>query len=77
MLKAEEAVMTPKGDIRLGPNDLVIPDIDKDLIERLRLKGRLSGRSFEDIILDTLALGADIPRERLNGASVIWLDDET
>lgn len=62
--------------IELGPNDILIPDIDDALIADFRQGTELIGRSLSDYILDIFARGADLPRERFAGASVVVLDDE-
>lgn len=64
----------PKGS-EIGPNDILIPDVDDDLIAFLRLRAKLAGKTFGDVVLDALAKGTDTPRERFAGASVIVLDD--
>jgi hypothetical protein len=68
--------MPKSSEIEIGPGGILIPDVDADLIESLRLKARLSGRGVEDIVPDILACAADVPRERFKDTSVIWLDDE-
>ncbi|CAN7590649.1 hypothetical protein [Bosea sp. LjRoot237] len=68
--------MIKRCEIEIGPNDILIPDIDDALIESFRWRAELMGRSFSDYVLDILARGADIPRERLANASVIVLDDD-
>lgn len=69
--------MPKLSEIEIGPNDILIPDIDDETIAALRVQAEAFGRTFSDHILDILARGADSPRERLNGASVIVLDDES
>ncbi len=64
-------------EIEIGPNDILIPDIDDRLIESFRWRAELMGKSFSDYVLDIFARGAEVPRARLAGASVIVLDDDT
>lgn len=68
--------MPKLSEIELGPNDILIPDIDDKLIESFRWRAELLGKSLSDYILDVLARGADIPRKSLASAYVVVLDDE-
>ncbi|HEV7336514.1 MAG TPA: hypothetical protein VGO06_11135 [Bosea sp. (in: a-proteobacteria)] len=68
--------MPKLSEIELGPNDILIPDIDDALIADFRRRAELMGRSVSDYILDIIARGAALPREHFAGAYVIVLDDE-
>lgn len=68
--------MPKLSEIELGPNDILIPDVDDELLESFRWRAELMGKSLSDYILDIFARGADMPRESFKGASVIVLDDE-
>lgn len=68
--------MPKLNEIELGPNDILIPDIDDELLADFRRRAELLGKSLSDYILDIFARGADLPRERLAGAYVVVLDDE-
>jgi hypothetical protein len=68
--------MPKLSEFELGPNDILIPDIDDALIADFRRRAELMGRSLSDYILDIFARGADLPRERFAGAYVVILDDE-
>lgn len=69
--------MMPKlSEIELGPNDILIPGIDDELIADFRRRAELMGKSLSDYILEILARGADLPRERFASAYVVILDDE-
>lgn len=68
--------MPKLSEFELGPNDILIPDIDDALIADFRRRAELMGRSLSDYILDIFARGADLPRERFSNAYVVILDDE-
>jgi hypothetical protein len=68
--------MPKLSEFELGPNDILIPDIDDALIADFRRRAELMGRSLSDYILDIFARGADLPRERFANAYVVILDDE-
>jgi hypothetical protein len=69
--------MPKLSEIEQGPNDILIPDVDDELLESLRWRAELMGKGLSDYILDIFARGADMPRESFAGASVIVLDDES
>ena len=68
--------MPKLSEIEIGPNDILIPDIDDALIADFRRRAELMGRGVSDYILDIIARGADLPRERFASAYVVILDDE-
>jgi hypothetical protein len=68
--------MPKLSEIELGPNDILVPDVDDALTADFRWRAELMGRSLSDYILDILARGADLPREDFAGAYVVMLDDE-
>ncbi|MBN9448482.1 MAG: hypothetical protein J0I67_16460 [Bosea sp.] len=68
--------MPKLSEIELGPNDILIPDIDDALIADFRRRAELMSRGVSDYILDIIARGAALPREDFAGAYVIVLDDE-
>ena len=68
--------MPKLSEIELGRNDILIPDIDDALIADFRRRAELMGRSLSGYILDILARGADLPRERFASAYAVILDDE-
>lgn len=67
--------MPKLSEIELGRNDILIPDIDDALIADFRRCAALMGRSVSDYILDIVARGAVLPRERFADAYVVIPDD--
>ena len=68
--------MPKLSEIELGPNDILIPDIDDKLLAAFRWRAEFIGKSLSNYILDVLARGVDLPRESFSGAYVVILDDE-
>jgi hypothetical protein len=68
--------MPKLSEIELRPNDILLPDVSDEAIERLRVAAAAANKPFSDYVLDLMALHFGTPREKLTNASVIVLDPE-
>ena len=68
--------MPKRSEIELHPDDILLPDVPDDTIERLRLKAALNDVPVSRYVLGLIADHFETPREAFASATMIVLDPE-